>query len=32
MLARAFVANAFGFMCFELGKKLVYGDVRIDVK
>ena len=24
MLARAFVVNAFGFMCFEMGKKLVY--------
>jgi hypothetical protein len=24
MALRAFVVNAFGFLCFEFGKKLVY--------
>jgi hypothetical protein len=24
MMARACVVNAFGFLCFEVGKKIVY--------
>lgn len=26
MLVRAFVVNGTGFMCFEMGKRLVYRD------
>ena len=29
MLARAFVVNAFGFMCFEMGKRLVYSKPQL---
>lgn len=28
MLVRAFFVNAAGFFCFEVGKKIVYGDVK----
>ena len=28
MIARAFFVNAAGFMCFEIGKKLVYGEKK----
>ncbi len=32
MLVRAFVVNAFGFMCFEIGKKIVYSNAWMAIK